>query len=83
MYLVRTNISHYIFKYVFNPFMYGIYGFFVFFITDILLKLFIIILDSDEIFSIYEQDIVLGLLGFFAFFLVKFVKNLNEQRRLN
>lgn len=83
MYLVRTNISHFIYSFIFNPFMYGLYGFFLFIITDVLLKVFIIILDSSEEFTIQEQDIALCLLGFLAFFLIKIVKNLNKKRKFH
>ena len=83
MYLVRANISHFIYKFIFNPFMYGLYGFFVFLVTDMLLKVFLLILDSREVFAIKEQDIALSLLGFFAFFLIKVVKNFNKKRKFH
>ena len=81
MYLVRINISHFIYSFIINPFMYGLYGFIIFLITDVLLKVFLLILDSREVFAIKEQDIELSLLGFFAFFLIKVVKNLNKKRK--
>ena len=75
MYLTKTNYSNYIFKFIFNPFMYGLYGFFVFMITIILLKIFLLLIDSSSVFTIKENDFILGLLGFFAFFIIRVVNN--------
>ena len=83
MYLTRNNISRNIYKYFFNPFMYGLYGLFVFMVTNILLKVFILILNTSDSFSITEKDIALSLLGFFAFFLIKIIRNLKEENKFN
>ncbi len=83
MYLVKTNISHSIYKFIFKPFMQGIYGFLIFMVVDILIKIFIFFIHSRELFSIERLDIILSLLGFFAFFLIYVVQNLNYKRRSN
>jgi len=80
MYLTKTNYSNYIFKFIFNPFMYGLYGFFVFMITVILLKVFLLLIDSNSVFTIKENDFILGFLGFFAFFIIRVFNNSNFKR---
>ena len=81
MYFVKTNFSHYLYKFIFDPFIYALYGFFIFIATDIIVKIFLILIDSREVFMIKGQDILLASLGFIAFFFIKIFRNFDYKRR--
>jgi len=75
MYLVKINFLNYLQKYIFNPFLYALYGFFIVIATDIIVKIFLLLIDSRQIFKFQSQDIWLAILGFIAFFLIKIIRN--------
>lgn len=76
---IKSSVNKKIIKYIFSPFLAGLYGFAAFFTIVILTEFFAFHLGNNEHFSVDMDDIMLSSLGFICFFLISLIKNYNKE----
>ena len=82
MQIIRSNFSHSVFNFFFNPLVHGMYGFALFFTGIIAVMGVGCLVGTVDQFIIDTDDILLSLWGFVLLFALKLLKNINNSHEI-